>query len=244
MIVTIRTENILDESGDLNAWESISGINIICASWPKWMSEDPDSVSQQIIVRYNAVFNEVPSDEPGQLGGIGKLFMTQPFQFSEVQARAFSIVCHLDDNGLAGQNYRYTMRGMEAGLKTIVDDGLTINELKKKEAMTSLRWDITAIMGMDTSDLWDELIQTLESVLQNTQSRIRPIVRAPLMATGSPEDCRNILRIMQASQARIALYSWPRWVVDMKATVLKFPGMFREIPELAREELRLVANGY
>jgi hypothetical protein len=30
----------------------------------------------------------------------------------------------------------------------------------------------------------------------------------------------------------------------MKATVLKFPGMFREIPELAREELRLVANGY
>jgi hypothetical protein len=103
------------------------------------MSEDPDSVSQQIIARYNAVFNEVPSDEPGQLGGIGKLFMTQPFQFSEVQARAFSIVCHLDDKGLAGQNYRYTMRGMEAGLKTIVDDGLTINELKKKEAMTSLR---------------------------------------------------------------------------------------------------------
>jgi hypothetical protein len=72
---------------------------------------------------------------------------------------------------------------MEAGLKTIVDDGLTINELKKKEAMTSLRWDITAIMGMDTSDLWDELIQTLENILQNTQSRIRPIVRAPLMAT-------------------------------------------------------------
>ena len=65
----------------------------------------------------------------------------------------------------------------------------------------------------------DEILDTV----RGTKAKINPIMRIPLFARNSPEDCERLLQAMNTSPAHIALYIGDNTRELVKATLLKFP---------------------
>lgn len=234
MISLIKEGNLLDSEAALNPWESESKVHIICATNRHGISNDPNSVSFQLRDKYNA---PIENKKWGLTHEIGGVFTTNDFNFwAQAQARAYAIVCH-EWWDMESQNYSRAIQGLNDWLDEIFNNGLAINSISRDLALQELRESALNKLA----DTRANPLDTLTRLLQETQSRVNPLLRIPLMATWSPEYCRELLKVMQSSRTNLVLYLWARSVESVRATVLKFPWLFREVPALTQEELRLVA---
>ncbi len=224
---------MLDPNARLNPWEQNNGVHVACATNRSWVSNHPSSVTYQIVDRFGVHFH---STEGRSIEEIGWVFSTDKFDFTDsVRARAYAIVCHKGWD-MRDQDYTQADIGLAKWLELIHSDWLVVNKHKTIREIQSLRWDIPSLLTLEGEDFLLEL----ERAIQDTRSRIDPLVRIALMARWLPEEMQKLLHIMHTSPTNLVLYTTP-WNPELRATVLKFPWLFREIPALADEELQLAA---
>lgn len=224
--------DMLDPKWPKNQWEIEKWVRILCATNTVWRSEDHRAITNQVYNRFNVLF---------QLGwerfiwNLWEIFHTQSFRFWNIQASAHAIVCHLDWD-MADQNYTRSRQGLKLGLSTM-HGRVAVDANEKARIMNS---HAISMWDADPTDT-DKYLALQERIVRETKLKLNPLLRMPLMATSSPEDCARLFEVMENTRANLVVYMLSGARDMVNATIIRFPNLRKLIPALADDELELAA---
>lgn len=235
MISLVRSWDISGVTEPLNPLEERNWVKIVSLSNRIWSSNDPRSIISQVRWKFSVNYNSLDWCFPENIGGV---FSTPDFVFrDEIKGRAFAIVWH-DGGDMQDGDYSRAETGLTNWLERIYREVIRWNQSVSIEALRWLDEYFASLVDwwVDLSRL-DEIIDTVRS----TKARLNPLLRIPLFARESPEDCERLLGVMNNSPTNLVLYIGDNTRELVKATLLKFPRLYRTIPALADESLELAA---
>lgn len=108
---------------------------------------------------------------------------------------------------------------------------------EKIQIMGSHELRMSALSLADT----DKYLVQQERIIRETRLKINPLLRMPLMATASPEDCARLFEVMEQTRANLVVYMLSGARDMVNATIIRFPNLRKLIPALADDELELAA---
>ena len=236
MIERIRIGiDMLDVKRSFNPWERESWVKILCATNTVWRSEDMRSISWQVEKRFDVPFQHEKSWR--YIWNLWDIFETWQFNFwKQVKASAHAIVCHLGGD-MSDQNYTTAREGLDIGLEKIHHQIAESDPIRKSAILREYD-DRLEPMNLTNPEL---SLRQHESLIKSIRLKLNPLMRIPLMASGSPEDCARLFEIMEKSRANLVVYM----LIDardlVEATIIQFPQLKQTIPALTDEELQLAA---
>ena len=236
MIERIRIGiDMLDAKRSFNPWERESWVKILCATNTAWRSEDMRSISWQVEKRFNVPFQHEKSWR--YIWNLWDIFETWQFNFwKQVKASAHAIVCHLGGD-MSDQNYTTAREGLDIGLEKIHHQIAESDPIRNSAILREYD-DWLEPMNLMNPEL---SLRQHESLIKSIRLKLNPLMRIPLMASGSPEDCARLFEIMEKSRANLVVYM----LIDardlVEATIIQFPQLKQTIPALTDEELQLAA---
>ena len=236
MIERIRIGiDMLDAKRSFNPWERESWVKILCATNTAWRSEDMRSISWQVEKRFNVPFQHEKSWR--YIWNLWDIFETWQFNFwKQVKASAHAIVCHLGGD-MSDQNYTTAREGLDIGLEKIHHQIAESDPIRNSAILREYD-DWLEPMNLTNPEL---SLRQHESLIKSIRLKLNPLMRIPLMASGSPEDCARLFEIMEKSRANLVVYM----LIDardlVEATIIQFPQLKQTIPALTDEELQLAA---
>ena len=236
MIERIRIGiDMLDAKRSFNPWERESWVKILCATNTVWRSEDMRSISWQVEKRFDVPFQHEKSWR--YIWNLWDIFETWQFNFwKQVKASAHAIVCHLGGD-MSDQNYTTAREGLDIGLEKIHHQIAESDPIRNSAILREYD-DWLEPMNLTNPEL---SLRQHESLIKSIRLKLNPLMRIPLMASGSPEDCARLFEIMEKSRANLVVYM----LIDardlVEATIIQFPQLKQTIPALTDEELQLAA---
>ena len=236
MIERIRIGiDMLDAKRSFNPWERESWVKILCATNTAWRSEDMRSISWQVEKRFDVPFQHEKSWR--YIWNLWDIFETWQFNFwKQVKASAHAIVCHLGGD-MSDQNYTTAREGLDIGLEKIHHQIAESDPIRNSAILREYD-DWLEPMNLMNPEL---SLRQHESLIKSIRLKLNPLMRIPLMASGSPEDCARLFEIMEKSRANLVVYM----LIDardlVEATIIQFPQLKQTIPALTDEELQLAA---
>ena len=236
MIERIRIGiDMLDAKRSFNPWERESWVKILCATNTVWRSEDMRSISWQVEKRFDVPFQHEKSWR--YIWNLWDIFETWQFNFwKQVKASAHAIVCHLGGD-MSDQNYTTAREGLDIGLEKIHHQIAESDPIRNSAILREYD-DWLEPMNLMNPEL---SLRQHESLIKSIRLKLNPLMRIPLMASGSPEDCARLFEIMEKSRANLVVYM----LIDardlVEATIIQFPQLKQTIPALTDEELQLAA---
>ena len=138
---------------------------------------------------------------------------------------------------MSDQNYTTAREGLDIGLEKIHHQIAESDPIRKSAILREYD-DRLEPMNLTNPEL---SLRQHESLIKSIRLKLNPLMRIPLMASGSPEDCARLFEIMEKSRANLVVYM----LIDardlVEATIIQFPQLKQTIPALTDEELQLAA---
>ena len=236
MIDKIRIAvDMLDPNWPLNDGEDASGVKILCSTNPAGRSKDSRSISYQLEHKLKVNFSHEVRER--FMWNLWDIFLTPEFAFwDKIKSRAYAIVCH-DGGDYHDQDFSRAKNWLEIWLDRIHSKVSVTDEASMKRIWTE--YD-QSLKNRNFKHL-DATLKHHEEVVRQTRLKMEPLVRTPLMAPDSIEDCARLFDVMDMARAKLVIYMHGGSHAVVKAMLLKFPRYYKKIPALADEELQLAA---